>query len=293
MRESRSRFLSLRGLRYHLRCWGPPPEAAARTLVMLHGWMDVSASFQFVVDELAADTCVLAPDWRGFGLTERSGADCYWFPDYLGDLDALLADISPSAPVHLVGHSMGGNVAMLYAGVRPERVASVVNLEGFGLKSAPPESAPARYARWLGELREAPRLRSYASLDAVAARLRANNPRLSQERALWLAGHWAQPDGAGGWALAADPAHRLVNPVGYRWEEVAACWSRISAPVLWVQAADTDAHAWAGEAAEIDRRRSVVPDLEAAVVDEAGHMLHHDQPAQVARLIEGFLARRG
>lgn len=293
MRESRSQFLSVRGLRYHLRRWGPELAAPARTLVMLHGWMDVSASFQFVVDEIAPDFAVIAPDWRGFGLTDPGRADAYWFPDYLGDLDALLEPISPAGPVNLVGHSMGGNVAMLYAGVRPERVASVVNLEGFGLKTAAPEAAPARYARWLAELRKGSRLKSYASLEEVAARLRATNPRLAPERALWLAAYWARPDADGRWQLAADPAHRLINPVGYRWEEVAACWSSIAAPVLWVQAADTQAHSWAGESAEIDRRRSVVPDLEAATVDAAGHMLHHDQPGQVARLIEGFLARRG
>ena len=67
MTPSRSRFLSIRGLRYHLREWG---LEGAPKLFMLHGWMDVSASFQFVVDELAADWHVIAPDWRGFGQTE-------------------------------------------------------------------------------------------------------------------------------------------------------------------------------------------------------------------------------
>uniref|UniRef100_UPI002362DFF1 alpha/beta fold hydrolase n=3 Tax=Pseudomonadota TaxID=1224 RepID=UPI002362DFF1 len=82
---------------------GRPP------LVLLHGWMDVGASFQFVVDALAGDREVIALDWRGFGLSEASGAGCYWFPDYLADLDALLDAVSPSAPVDLLGHSMGGN----------------------------------------------------------------------------------------------------------------------------------------------------------------------------------------
>ncbi|MEF9996705.1 MAG: alpha/beta hydrolase, partial [Burkholderiaceae bacterium] len=261
-------------------------------LMMLHGWMDVSATFQFVVDELAADFRVLAPDWRGYGLTERGGADCYWFADYLGDLDALLREISPAAPVNLLGHSMGGNVAMLYGGVRPERVASLINLEGFGLKSAPPGDAPGRYSRWLDEIHEGGRLRTYRSLDDVAQRLRGDNPRLSLAQAAFLAQHGARRDDDGVFHIAGDLAHKIVNPVLYRWEEVAACWARIAAPVLWVQAADTHAHAWAGEQSEIDARRAVVPDLEAALIDDAGHKLHHDQPAAVARLIEGFLARR-
>lgn len=291
MRSSRSIHLSVRGLDYHVRVWGPEAAPPARTLVMLHGWMDVSASFQFLVDALSADWRVIAPDWRGFGQSAASGADAYWFPDYLGDLEALLLALLPEARAHLVGHSMGGNVAMLYAGIRPERVASVVNLEGFGLRSTQPSQAPRRYARWLDELQAPARLKTYPNLEDVIARLCANNPRLSRERAEFLAPHWARRVGEV-WELAADPAHKRSNPVLYRWEEVAACWSAIEAPVLWVQASATEAHAWAGEQAEIDARRGIVPRLEAALVDGAGHMLHHDQPEAVAHLIEAFLARQ-
>src|SRR5689334_20097331 len=103
MRESQSRFLTIRGLRYHVRTWG---NENAPKLVMLHGWMDVSASFQFLVDALEKDWHVLAPDWRGYGLSEWP-QDGYWFHDYIGDLDALVREISPDAPVDLVGHSLG------------------------------------------------------------------------------------------------------------------------------------------------------------------------------------------
>jgi pimeloyl-ACP methyl ester carboxylesterase len=112
---------------------------------MVHGWMDVGASYQFVVDALTTDRWVVAPDWRGFGLTPSGGADSFWFPDYLADLDALLDLLSPDAPVDLVGHSMGGNVAMMYAGIRPERIRTLVNLEGFGLP--PPTTAWASGGR--------------------------------------------------------------------------------------------------------------------------------------------------
>src|SRR3954469_23947014 len=91
MRQSESQFLNIRGLRYHVRTWGDPSHPK---LFMLHGWMDVSASFQFLVDALQKDWHVLAPDWRGYGLTEWP-QDGYWFHDYLGDLDALLTALSP------------------------------------------------------------------------------------------------------------------------------------------------------------------------------------------------------
>ena len=119
-RPSRSSFATIRGLRHHLREWGPADAGPARTLFMLHGWMDVSASFQFVVDALDPDWRVVAPDWRGFGLTERTHGDCYWFPDYAADLEFIVEAVQGDAPAHLVGHSMGGNVALMYAGARPD-----------------------------------------------------------------------------------------------------------------------------------------------------------------------------
>jgi pimeloyl-ACP methyl ester carboxylesterase len=288
MKPSRSRFLALRGLRYHLREWGEP---GAPLLLMLHGWMDVSASFQFVVDALENDWHVIAPDWRGFGLSDAGPGDCYWFADYLGDLDAILDAVAPAAPVSLVGHSMGGNVALLYAGVRPARVRAAVNLEGFGLKDCEPALAPGRYARWLDELRSPPTARRYHAVADVAERLRRNNPRLDGERAAFLAGHWSRRTAQGDYEIAGDPAHKIVNPVLYRWPEVAACWAAIACPVLWVEAADTDAHRWAGDAGDIARRVAVLKAVEVARVADAGHMLHHDQPQAVARLIEDFVAR--
>ena len=291
LQASRSEFITLRGLRTHVRHWG---KQGAPKLFMLHGWMDVSASFQFVVDCLARDWHVIAPDWRGFGLTDRAPADCYWFPDYLGDLDALLDHYAPDEAVNLVGHSMGGNVAGLYAGVRPQRVARFINLEGFGLPTTQPRMAPARYAKWLDELRESPVMRRYADRGEVAARLMKTNPRMPEDRALYLAGHWAAPNEQGEWEILGDPAHKITNATLYRTEEALACWEKITAPVLWVEADHTDIWRWMGEKsqarAEIDRRRAAIPSVQTAVITDAGHMLHHDQPEQLARLIENFLS---
>jgi pimeloyl-ACP methyl ester carboxylesterase len=260
---------------------------------MAHGWMDVSASFQFVVDCLNRDWHVIAPDWRGFGLTDRSGADSYWFPDYLGDLEAILQYYAPDEAVNLLGHSMGGNVACLYAGVRSHRIRKLINLEGFGMPATSPEQAPARYAKWLDELREPPDLRVYASQADIARRLQKNNPRLSDERAVFLSAHWAAENDRGEWEILGDPAHKLINPLLYRVEEVLACWSAIIAPVLWVEAEDTNAWRWMGpkETAriEIDRRLQFIPNVMRALIRDASHMLHHDQPAELARVIEQFL----
>ena len=286
MRNSESLFFEIRGLRYHVRHW---QGKADRKLFLLHGWMDVSASFQFLVDALAADWDVYAPDWRGYGLTAWSGSDNYWFPDYIGDLDALLERIQPAAPAILVGHSLGANVAGLYAGIRPERVARFVNLEGFGMPTTKPEQAPKRYARWMDELRETPRWKPYESYAALADRLQKNNPRLERKRAEFLARHWGK-DAEGGVILRSDPAHKLINATLYRLDEARACWERVVAPVLWIDAAESETIARMKLTPEaLAERRAAFKDLKYHTVKDAGHMLHHDQPEQVARLIEDFL----
>jgi len=94
-RIARSEFIPIRNLSYHVQVWGKP--SADRTpLVMVHGWMDVAASYQFVVDAMAQDHYIIAPDWRGYGKTASGGVDNFWFPDYLADLDFLLDHYAPS-----------------------------------------------------------------------------------------------------------------------------------------------------------------------------------------------------
>jgi len=297
-RQARSHFVPLRGLRYHVHLWGDASLVTPTRppLVMVHGWMDVGASFQFAVDALATadgfDRYVIAPDWRGFGLSESSGTDTYWFPDYLGDLDALLDALAPDAPVDLAGHSMGGNVVMSYAGVRPQRVRRLVNLEGFGLPRTQPRQAPRRLAHWLDELKAAQSLRDYASLHEVAARLLKNNPMLPADKAAWLAPHWARLRDDGRWHILGDPAHKRSNPALYRVEEILETWKLITAPLLWVEGDRTDIAKWWGQRytkEEFHERLSVVPSVERHVLSPCGHMLHHDQPQALAQRLSDFL----
>jgi pimeloyl-ACP methyl ester carboxylesterase len=299
--------LQVRGLRYRVRHW-PALGKGRRSLILLHGWMDVSASFQFLVDELPSDWECFAPDWRGFGLSDSSGTDTYWFADYLADLEAVLQGLFEQnrifPPINLLGHSMGGNIACLYAGVRPERIARLINLEGFGLSASDPAKAPARYARWLDGLAAgAPVLRAYASRHDVAQRLMHNNPRLQPDRAHYLALHWAARGDDGQWQLRADPWHKATHPVSYRADEVRACWSAIRAPVLWVSASDTCAapesptEAMRSSVAQLvatpeyQARLRDIADLRTAVIDGAGHMVHHDQPAALAHRVLDFVGR--
>jgi len=287
MKPSRSLIVPIRELAYHVRIWG---DEQAPKLFMLHGWMDVGASFQFLVDALERDWCVIAPDWRGFGRSAWC-ADGYWFADYIADLEALLDRFAPGEKARLLGHSLGGNVVNLYAGIRPERALKVVTLDGFGIPAQAPDSAPAKYAKWLDALRDPPRFAPYASMAAVADRLQKNNPRLSRDKAEFLASHWARtlPDGTA--ELVSDPRHKLPFPIVYRLEEVRAVWARVTAPVLWVGARDSSVLEWLGEGeGGLAARMASLRDCRMVTIPDAGHMLHHDQPQAVAAAIEPFLA---
>jgi pimeloyl-ACP methyl ester carboxylesterase len=294
-RTPRSEFVPIRNLQYHVQVWGEPsPDKTP--LVMVHGWMDVAASYQFVVDAFAQDHYIIAPDWRGYGKTESGPVDNYWFPDYMADLDFLLDHYSPERPVNLVGHSLGGNVVMLYAGVRPERIRRLVNLEGFGMPATTPDMAPARYAKWMDELKKLHKgeldMRAYDTIAGVARRLMKTNPRLSQDKANWLAQQWARQDADGKWTILGQPAHKVISAHLYQAEEVLALYRRLTMPVLAVEASDNSLDLWWKGKFTLDQyheRIQNVPHVEIALIQDAGHMMHHDQPAVLAAMIERFM----
>ena len=300
LRPSQSLWVPLRGCRYHVRQWGTATPGTT-PLVLAHGWMDVAASWQFMVDALSeafvSQRPIIAMDWRGYGLTEAPTTDSYWFPDYLADLDALLDALYPGQSIDLVGHSMGGNVVMMYGGTRPERIRRLVNLEGFGMAATQSAQAPSRMAQWLDEL-QAQRagdnaLKPYPDAEGVAARLMKTNARLDPDKAEWLAQHWARPGPDGQWRILGDSAHKVINPYLFHVEEALAMFGRISAPVLVVEASDDSlSQFWKGRytLAEFHDRIKSVPQLEKAVIQDAGHMLHHDQPQALAAALEKFMA---
>jgi pimeloyl-ACP methyl ester carboxylesterase len=286
MHASQSEYHEIRRLRYHVRTWG---ERSRPAFFLLHGWMDVSASFQFLVDCLAREWHVIAPDWRGFGLSDWATGG-YWFPDYYADLDALIDIYSPGAPVDLVGHSMGGNIVVTYAGLRPERMRRVISLEGLGLARSISETAPKRLIQWMDAQHDPPQFRPYASYGELADRLQKSNPRLTRDKAEFLAQHWGRKTDSGTVELRSDPRHKVANPYPYRIEESLAIWRRVTAPVLLVNGRDSHIPGWLRDTPEqLAERRGALRDLREIDIDDCGHMMHHDQPQRLAEVIEGFL----
>jgi len=278
----------VRGIAHHFTCW--PGDTGSPPVFLLHGFMDCGATFQFVADAMSSPRTLLAPDWRGFG---QSGwnPQGYWYPDYFADLDTMLEDLSPGLPADLVGHSMGGNIAMVYAGLRPDRVRRVVSLEGFGLPGAPPQLAPGRYRDWLDQWRQPEPASVFPGIEVFAGVLRKRNPRLSPQRADFVARAWSEPLPDGRVRTRFDPTHKRVNPVLYRREEAEACWAEVRAPLLYVAGAESDFLSRLQGAGDPQRVRELIPQLEPRVIAAAGHMVHHEQPEAVAALVEEFLGR--
>jgi pimeloyl-ACP methyl ester carboxylesterase len=285
---SQTEILNVRGVNYCIRHWGSPD---APKLFMLHGRMDSSATFQFVVDALQQSWHIIAPDWRGYGASDWQSRP-YWLYEYYADLDYLLEHYSKGKPARIVGHSMGANIASIYAGIYSGRVAQLVMLDFLGLKPERNTEAPVALGNWLDEIREEPKMRSYPDYETLARRLMIANPRLDERKAAFLsrATSRIRPDGQ--IEMACDPWHKIPSPVPYRVEDVKATWRKIEAPVLMLIADNGYVQQRFRNFPEEYRSRiESFPKVEVLTITDSGHNVQHDQPEQVAVALEKFLLR--
>lgn len=286
--QSTTEIINVRGLNYCIRHWGSPD---APPLFFLHGRMDASPTFQFVVDALQKSWHIIAPDWRGFGASEWL-ARPYWFHEYYADFDYLLAHYSSGKPARVVGHSMGANIASMYAGVRPERIAQLVMLDFLGLKPESADAAPAAIGSWLAALQEQPKLRAYPDHESLARRLMATNPRLDEKKATFLAREISRIRPDGQIEMACDPWHKIPSPLPYRVEDAKATWRKIEAPVLMLVADQGYVHQRFGhDPAEYRSRIESFSNVQVVTIADSGHNVQHDQPEQIASALEEFLTR--
>jgi len=284
----------LRNSNYALHHWGSESPAAPQ-LILLHGFLDCGATWQLMVDELlpalnqssGQNWAITAPDWRGFGDSSWNEQH-YWFADYLADLDALLAILPDAATKVVAGHSMGANIAALYAGARPDRLTGLALLEGFGLPDSDAATAPARMTRWLDDLLKPPQARVYESRAVLVASMQKYNPRLSDTVADFIARCWSNEAVDGRVTLKADPRHRMRGPILYRRAEALSFWADIAVPTLWLEGAETDFSTFY-EQHDLDERKAAIRGMQQSIIDDAGHMLHHEQPAAVAAALRRFI----
>ncbi len=252
------------------------PESPRATCLLLHGFMDAAESFDLVAPALAASGLrVIAPDLRGFGDSDRvRGGGYYHFPDYVADVDALVRE-----PCFVVGHSMGGTVATLYAGARPDRVKKLAVLEGVGPIDHRAEDAPLRMAKWLEDLGKQQGAPAMTEEDAMR-RLLAAHPRVPRDV---LATRLALLFRDGAWRY--DPLHKTTSPMPFFADVFRAFAARVACPVLYVSGG---ALGWRvpDEAARLAAFARVTH----VDLPEVGHMMHWTAPAALADALIAFFA---
>ena len=272
-------------LRLHYIDWGNPQAPA---LVMVHGIHDHCRTWDELADGLVGEYHIVAPDLRGHGDSAWVRGSSYQLLDYVYDLHQLITQ-AELAPVVLMGHSMGGAIAALFAGIYPELVGRLVVIEGIGLwrEFMPPVSTAARIREWVEATRQLAgrQPRRYADQAEAYQRMQQANPQLSADRALHLTVHGANQNEDGSFSWKYDNYTHNFSTAGLSTEETIELWQRISCPTLIINASDGLEHR-IGQ----DGTLSHFTSARLEVVDGAGHWTYHDQPERVAELVAGFLA---
>jgi pimeloyl-ACP methyl ester carboxylesterase len=283
-----SHFFVSQRLRLHYVDWG---NAAAPTLVLVHGNRDHARSWDWVARALRHEWHVVALDLRGHGDSAWVYGGPYAIADNVLDLANLIDALGPG-PVSLVGHSLGGSVTVMYAGTYPERVRKLVSIEGLGpppaiierMRARPPHE---RMQEWIRQMRDLAgrQPRRYPSLEAAAKRMREENSFLSEEQAMQLTIHGVNRNEDGSYSWKFDNYTRTFAPYRFDVEDMRTLWQRILCPVLLVRGADS----WAGDWVA-DGRMAVFRDARSITIERAGHWVHHDQLDVFLAAIRRFFA---
>ncbi len=274
-------------LRLNYLDWGNPE---APPLVLVHGARDHARNWDFIAERLRDRWHIIAPDLRGHGDSAWSPDGAYDLPGYLCDLAELIRQ-RELAPVTLIGHSLGGNIAVRYAGIFPEQVKRLVAIEGLGLS---PKAKAAQLAKPIAErMRQWVEARlklaglvphRYQSIEEAIARMEQAHEHLSPEQASHLARHGVRKNEDGTWTWKFDPWLHVFPPVDLAVEEIEQLWAGVECPTLLVYGRQS----WASNPLEDGRARHF-PNARVVMVDDAGHWVHHNQTDLFVRLVEEFL----
>jgi len=273
-------FISQR-LRLNYVDWGNPD---APPLILLHGGQDHCRNWDWVAQDLRRDYHIIAPDLRGHGDSAYSPSGDYSMSAYVYDLAQLIHQ-QHLAPVRIIAHSLGGNIALRYTGVYPETVAKLVAIEGMGpspamLKERAVRTVAERIRTWVDDKRTlAGRTpRRYASIEDAFARMQAENRHLTPEQARYLTVHGVSQNEDGTYSWKFDNYVRSWSPVDVTTDEMHELWGNITCPTLLVYGRES----WASNPEE-DGRLQYFKNARVAAFEGAGHWVHHDR-------LEGFLA---
>ena len=268
-------------LRLHYVDWG---NKDAPPLLLLHGGRDHCRAWDWVAQALRPDWHIIAPDLRGHGDSEWPSDGNYTMPAFIYDLAQLIHQ-QRLAPVNIIAHSLGGNIALRYTGIMPDAVKKLVAIEGVG--PAPKQVAERgkigiaeRMQGWIDERRSlAGRLpRRYASIEDAFRRMQEANRRLSPQQARHLTEHGVNQNEDGTYSWKFDNYVRAMRSQDMTQAEVEQLWSRITCPTLLVYGNES----WASNP-EKDGRIRHFHNARVVAFSGAGHWVHHDR-------LDAFLA---
>jgi pimeloyl-ACP methyl ester carboxylesterase len=282
-----SRVFFSQRLRLHYADWGNPE---APPLILLHGGRDHCRNWDWVAADLRRDYHVICPDLRGHGDSAWSASGHYAMANYIYDLAQLIHQ-QGLAPVTIVAHSLGGNIALRYTGIYPENVRRLVAIEGLGpgrRQGAISDqlSIQERMRAWIGQARalSGRQHRRYPTLDAACARMQEANKHLTADQARHLTQHGVNQNEDGTYSWKFDHYVRLWPPYDMTREAITELWGSITCPTLLVWGRES----WATNP-ETDGRMAHFRDARVLAVDRAGHWVHHDQLDLFLREVRSFL----
>jgi pimeloyl-ACP methyl ester carboxylesterase len=252
--------------------WG---QNGKPSLLLVHGGLDHARNWDWVARALREHFHVYAVDLRGHGNSAWAPGALYSIPEYVLDLSAL-ADVLDDFPVYLIGHSLGGILTLMYAGIYPDRVGKVVAIEGLGLPASHRvhRPAPERMRTWIDNVRQTERRepRSYPNLEAAVARMHEANPHLFTEVARHLTLHGTNWNADGSLSWKFDNYVHCFPPYGHNIEDFRAVFGQITCPVLLFWGMES----WLPDP-ETDVRAAAIPNHRIVKVPSAGHWVHHDR----------------
>ena len=276
-------------LRLHYVDWGNPGKPP---LLLIHGGRDHCRNWDWTAQALADDWHVIAPDLRGHGDSQWSPDGSYTMAGYIYDL-AQLVHQQRLAPVTVIAHSLGGNIALRYAGIYPDAVSKLVAIEGLGpspraLAERRTKTIADRMDEWINEQRNlAGRLpRRYASIEDAFKRMQEENPHLSAAQARHLTEHGVNQNEDGTYSWKFDNYVRAWPPYDMSTRDTVFLWSRIGAPTLLMYGKESRS----GNP-QADGRIEPFHHATVAGIDGAGHWLHHDRLDEFLRIVREFLAK--
>ena len=277
-----SRFFTSQRLRLHYLDWG---NESAPLLMLVHGGRDHARSWDRVASELARDWHVVAPDLRGHGDSAWAAGGNYDMADFVYDLAELVEHLG-AAPFVLVGHSLGGNISVRYAGCYPQNIARLVAIEGLGPVKEDVAGMAESMRSWIAAKRRAieRQPRRYATLDDAIARMQAANAHLSPEQARHLTAHGVRTNEDGSLSFKYDPALFPMSPADFTTAQKQALWSEVSCPTVLVYGKES----WASNPAE-DGRAAHFRDARVELFERAGHWVQHDRVDAFVETLRAFL----